>query len=59
MKEIEIPLVQMIKGAFIDNGKHIDDEQNVMGINSFKQNLIKLDQDNEASDNKVSEWQVN
>ena len=56
MKEIEIPLVQMIKGAFIDNGKHIDDEQNVMGINSFKQNLIKLDQDNEASDNKVSEW---
>lgn len=30
-----------------------------MGINSFKQTLIKLDQDNEAADNKVSEWQIN
>lgn len=49
----------MIKSAFIDNGKHIDDELNILGINSFKNHLIKLDQDNETVDNKVSEWQVN
>ena len=49
----------MIKSAFIDNGKHIDDEQNILGISTFKNHLIKLDQDNETVDNKVSEWQVN
>lgn len=49
----------MIKSAFIDIGKNIDDDQNILGISSFKNHLIKLDQDNEAIDNKVSEWQIN
>ena len=52
----------MIKDSFIDNGKTVDEDFNLVGIN-FKQNLAKMDSDGDdlfvASDAKMSQWQVN